>query len=88
MLIQTPSSPLHDLDRYLVYDHNEHRPIGSTPDTRSLEVEMKIRLDDGNQVTVSEHVESLAELGEALERARVRLAMSFARVVDEGFVAR
>jgi hypothetical protein len=84
MFTETPSSPLTDLDRYLVHDFDVRTPDPS-PDARSLEVEMKIRLGDGNQVTVTEHVATMAELGGALERARVRLALSFARVLDEGF---
>ena len=45
---------------------------------------MKIRLANGKQVTVTEHVESMADLGEALEKARFRLALTMARgVLDE-----
>ena len=71
MYSETLSHPLNDLDRYLTYDANEPRGSLPSPDPTWLEVEMKIRLANGNQVTVTEHVESMADLGEALEKARL-----------------
>jgi hypothetical protein len=80
---QTLSDPLSDLDRYLIHDGNEHAPA-PTADSGGLEVEMRIRLHNGNQVAVTEHVDSVADLSGALDRARFRLAVSMARgVLDD-----
>jgi hypothetical protein len=84
MVSETLSDPLNDLDRYLMSDANEPRGPLPSQDPAWLEVEMKIRLSNGKQVTVTEHVESMADLGEALEKARFRLAVTMARgVLDE-----
>ena len=87
MYSETLSYPLNDLDRYLTYDANELRGSVPSPDPTWLEVEMKIRLANGNQVTVTEHVESMADLGEALEKARLRLALTMARDVLDAAAA-
>jgi hypothetical protein len=80
---QALSDPLSDLDRYLLYDAND-QPPARTPEAGWMEVEMRIRLHNGNQVMVTEHVERMADLSEALERARFRLAVSMARgVLDD-----
>src|SRR4029077_7738630 len=68
MYSETLSHPLNDLDSYLTYDANELRGCVPASDPTWLEVEMKIRLANGNQVIVTEHVESMADLGEALEK--------------------
>ena len=87
MYTEILSDPLNDLDRYLMYDANEPRGSVPSPDPTWLEVEMKIRLANGNQVTVTEHVESMADLGEALEKARLRLALTMARDVLDAAAA-
>ena len=87
MYSETLSHPLNDLDRYLMYDANEPRGSVPSPEPTWLEVEMKIRLANGNQVTVTEHVESMADLGEALEKARLRLALTMARDVLDAAAA-
>ena len=80
---QALSDPLSELDRYLIHDAN-YQPPAPVPDAEWLEVEMRIRLHNGNQVAVTEHVASMADLSEALERARFRLAVSMARgVLDD-----
>ena len=58
MYSETLSNPLNDLDSYLTYDANELRGSVPSPDPTWLEVEMKIRLANGNQVTVTEHVDN------------------------------
>jgi hypothetical protein len=78
---ETLSDPLNDLDRYLVYEAHERHGMEPSPDPSGLEVEMKIRLANGNQVTVTEQVETLADLSPAIERARLRLALTLARDV-------
>jgi len=87
MYSETLSNPLNDLDSYLTYDANELRGSVPSPDPTWLEVEMKIRLANGHQVTVTEHVESMADLGEALEKARLRLALTMARDVLDAAAA-
>jgi len=58
----------------------------SIPGTGPHQIEMRIRLSDGREVTVVEHAEQTSDLAEALERARVRLAMGLARGLVDGFV--
>ena len=86
MITHTLLDAVYEADRFLVPQYDE---LGGLSQQRAeptpLEVEMRIKLDDGNQVTVVERATSMTDLVSALERARVRLAMSLARGMLEGF---
>jgi hypothetical protein len=80
MISDTLPDPFGELERYLVPDYADLDALTpSVPELKPFEIEMRIRLDDGDEVAVVEQADSISDLGGALERARVRLAMSLAR---------
>jgi hypothetical protein len=86
MINGTLSDTVNELDRYLVTDDDEFLgPAQALPGATPIEIEMQVRLHDGTQVTIVEHVARMSELGGGLERARLRLATSLARGVIDGF---
>ena len=85
MIGDTLSSPLEDLDRYLAQDYDPGALTPPRPASRPLELEMRIRLDDGQEVTVVEQAATMNELSEAVDRARVRLAMTLARGIVDAY---
>ena len=88
MITHTLLDAVYEADRFVVQQYDELGGLSQQKaEPKRLEVEMRIKLDDENHVTVVERATSMTDLGSALERARVRLAMSLARGVLEGFTA-
>jgi hypothetical protein len=79
MIGETLPEPVREIDRYLIRDDELQDSPQHLPDAGWLEVEMKISLNDGTEVLVKEQVARMSDLGEALDRARFRLAVTFAR---------
>jgi hypothetical protein len=75
MTSETLSQALNDVDAYFAHE----------PMPESIEIEMNVRLGELTCVNVIERATEMADLGGALERARLRLAVLLARGALEGF---
>src|SRR3954452_20766278 len=85
MIGESLSTALNDFERYLSPDYADFGALSPRPETKPFEVEMRLRLDDGGELSVVEHAATMADLSEAMDRVRMRIAMSIARgLVDEG----
>ena len=85
MISDTLHGAVSEFDRYLIEHYGGLGELTPKPEVSPFEVEMRIRLDDGNEVSVVERAASRDDLVAAMDRARVRVAMSLARGMLEGF---
>ena len=83
MIGHTMPSTAEELERYF----GELGGLTPPPETKPYEIDVRIRLEDGGELLVTEQAATLDDLGGALDRARVRMAMAIARGMVEGFPA-
>ena len=76
-----------ELERYFRAGCGELGALTPAPETKPYEIEMRIRLEGGGELAVTEQAATLDDVAGALDRARVRMAMAFARGMVEGFPA-